>query len=195
MAGLKIELFWLAERVGGNDAPEIAAKIDAMTLLVDDTIDRIRRISTELRPPVLDRLGLFAAIEWQIEEFRKRTHIHVRLRAAVDQVPLDLGRATAVFRIFQEALTNVAAHARATQVTVRLAVRRGWLLMAVADNGRGMPEKRSENEQSLGLMGMHERADLLGGQVRIAQGRPQGTVVHVAIPLADRRRTPRDPWS
>jgi len=195
MAGLKIELFWLAERVGGRDAPEIAAKIDAMTLLVDDTIDRIRRISTELRPPVLDRLGLFAAIEWQIEEFQKRSHIHVRFRSTVDQVPLDLGRSTAVFRIFQEALANVAAHSRATQVTVRLAVRRGWLLMAVADNGRGIPVRPSENRQSLGLRGMCERAELLGGQVRISEGRPRGTIVNLAIPLADRRHTPRDPWS
>jgi PAS domain S-box-containing protein len=194
LAGLKIELFWLAERAGGTDA-EIAAKIAAMTMLVDDTIDRVRRISTELRPPVLDRLGLFAAIEWQIEEFRKRSHIHVRFRSAVDQVPLDLGRSTAVFRIFQEALTNIAAHAHATQVAVRLAIRRGWLLITVADNGRGIGAARSDDRQSLGLMGMHERADLLGGQVRIAQGRPRGTVVHIAIPLGERRRHPRDPWS
>src|SRR5262249_22446563 len=99
------------------------------------------------------------------------------------------------FRIFQEALANVAAHSRATQVTVRLAVRRGWLLMRVADNGRGIAAGRSDERQALGFRGMRGGAGVVRGPEGITHGRPRGTVVHAAIPLADRRRTPRDPWS
>jgi PAS domain S-box-containing protein len=194
LAALKIDLCWLGQQVETGSVPteELSAKVQAMTRLADETIFRVRRISSELRPPVLDRLGLVAAIEWQIDEFRKRSGIHVRLRSRLEHLPLDLGRSTAVFRIFQEALSNVATHAQATQVTVRFSMPRQRFVLAVADNGRGIPSDQ-EAGRALGLVGMRERAALLGGTLHIRPGRTHGTIVSMSIPLAERRRTSRDP--
>jgi len=195
LAALKIDLCWLGQQVETGSAPpdELSAKIDAMTRLADDTIFRVRRISSELRPPVLDRLGLVAAIEWQIEEFQKRSGIHVRMRSRLEHLPLDLGRSTAVFRIFQEALSNVETHAHATQVTVRVSTPGQRFVLAVADNGGGIPSEQAASSGALGLVGMRERAALLGGTVHVRPGRTHGTIVSVSIPLAERRRTSRDP--
>lgn len=196
LAGLKIDLCWLAERVPTQPeaSDETAAKLSAMTALVDETILRVRRLSSELRPPVLDRLGLVAAIEWQIDEFRRRSGIHVRFQSRLDHIALDRGRATAVFRIFQEALSNALTHAAATQITVRLSNPPNTLTLTVSDNGRGISAEQAGSDASLGLLGMRERAELLGGHVTVRGGRPRGTIVSVSIPLGERRRTPRDPW-
>lgn len=197
LAGLKIDLCWLSDRVERGIADsdeELQKKIASMTGLVDETILRVRRISGQLRPPVLDRLGLIAAIEWEIEDIKRRTGMHVRLQSRLDHVPLDLGRAMAVFRIFQEAMSNALTHASATQITVRLSKPKDVLTLAISDNGRGIAVDQISSGQSLGLIGMRERAELLNGSVRVKAARPRGTVVTVAIPLAERRRTPRDPW-
>src|SRR5262249_26511225 len=118
----------------------------------------------------------------------------VRLQSHLEHIPLDRGRSTTVFRIFQEALSNVATHAAATQVTVRVSAPSGRLMLSVSDNGRGIPSDEIESGQSLGLMGMRDRAGLLGGGVHVRHGRPRGTIVTVSIPLIERRRLTRDPW-
>ena len=195
LVGLKIDLCWLRDRARAERASqETAAKIGAMTELVDDTIMRVRRLSSELRPPVLDRLGLVAAIEWQAEEFERRYDIRVAVRSDSEHVPLDHGRSTAIYRIFQEILTNVAAHARASTVSIGLTAVDGTLRLVVTDDGCGISQATIDSEQSLGLIGTRERAGLLGGEVVIEPATPRGTRVSVTVPLAERRQSIRDPW-
>jgi signal transduction histidine kinase len=163
--------------------------------LVDDTIWRVRRLSSQLRPPVLDKLGLVAAIEWEVKEFERRAGIRTRLQSNAEHVALDPGRATAVFRILQEALTNVVTHADATRITVGVREANGALAISVADNGRGIPREQIGSLDSLGLLGMRERTALLGGSIEVRGNRPRGTVVVMSIPLAERRLSPRDELS
>jgi signal transduction histidine kinase len=149
---------------------------------IDETLTRVRRIATELHPSVLDHLGLVAAVEWQASEFESRTGIPVRLDLPPDLPALDGDRATTVFRILQEALTNVARHSKATEVGVRLRVD-GELGLEVRDNGVGLPPTRPPVELSLGLVGMRERAIACGGEVQVRTASGEGTSVVARIPL------------
>ncbi|HYL81707.1 MAG TPA: sensor histidine kinase [Candidatus Acidoferrum sp.] len=150
---------------------------------VDSSIKEVRRIATDLRPRVLDDLGLVAALEWQAQEFQGRTGIPCRFQVDEAEPSPDPTVDTAVFRICQETLTNVARHAAASQVTIRLKEEAGVLVLTVADNGRGITDQGLAKRTSLGLFGMRERARLLGGSVAI-DGRPgEGTTVAVSIPL------------
>jgi signal transduction histidine kinase len=193
LTGLKMDLSWL-----GHKASEVGPavlhlglleKIRAMTDLADATIKTVRKIATELRPGVLDDLGLIAAIEWQAQEFQTRTGIQCQVVLPPDEVPLDQERSTAVFRIFQEILTNVARHARATAVDSRLTRAADSLILEVTDNGRGITENEISGSKSLGLLGMRERALLLGGEVTISGTPGQGTTVTVSIPLGELKRS------
>jgi PAS domain S-box-containing protein len=150
--------------------------------LVDETIESVRRISTELRPGMLDDLGLAATVEWAAEEFAARTGTRCLLDLFSEQCPLDSETATAVFRIFQETLTNVARHANASEVKVRLADEDGDLTLEVHDNGRGIGVEELSSAKSLGILGMRERALLLGGTLSITGGPGKGTTVRVRIP-------------
>jgi len=189
LAGLKMDLHALREQ--SAPAPAVLGRIAAMDALVDDTIAGVRRIASELRPPVLDKLGLRAAIAWQLEDFSRRTGIRVPVRSRGPALALDPGRATAIFRIFQEALSNVASHGRATEVKVALSSARGRFACTVEDNGVGVRREDVARADALGIVGMRERAHLLGGTVDVRPRRPRGTTVKIVIPLADRRRTPR----
>jgi len=144
----------------------------------------VRKIATELRPPVLDDLGLEAAIEWQIQEFEKRTGIVCHFHSSLKHLDLDAERSTAVFRIFQETLTNVVRHAEATQVNIYLREEDDSLVLEVQDNGRGMTgrELSGSGTKSLGLLGMRERATMLDGEVNIIGRQGKGTTVGVRIP-------------
>jgi signal transduction histidine kinase len=149
---------------------------------LDGTVDSVRRIATELRPGVLDLLGLVAAIEWQSQEFFRRTGIETDLDLQSDDSPVDDVRATTIFRILQEALTNVARHAGATMVRIGVLQTRDELRLVVADNGRGITPVELAGRSSLGLIGIRERAIACGGVLEIA-GRPgEGTRVEVRIP-------------
>jgi YD repeat-containing protein len=155
-------------------------------------MESIRRIATELRPPILDELGIVAAIEWQIEEFQKRFGIRCDLKNqwAVTLAP-DQAVSTALFRIFQEMLTNVARHSEATAVVVQLSYDADHLSLCVSDNGRGITE--GERRNALGLLGMQERAGIFGGRVDIRSAAGKGTVANMRIPLtkvADPVRAP-----
>ena len=151
---------------------------------MDSTIRLVRRIATELRPGVLDDLGLVAAIEWQAQEFQSRTGITCEFVSSQTDLALAPEVGIAVFRICQETLTNVARHAHATRVRIRLETTADQLVLTVTDSGRGITERELANRTSLGLLGMRERALLLGGQVTIA-GRPgEGTTVTMQIPLS-----------
>jgi PAS domain S-box-containing protein len=154
--------------------------------LVDETIQSVRRISTELRPGILDDLGLVEAVEWAGEDFEARTGTKCRLDLPEDDISIDPEQATAVFRIFQETLTNVARHAHASEIEVRLAKDDRDLTLEVHDNGGGIPEDKLSNDESLGILGMRERALLLGGELTIGGAPGEGTTVRVRIPEAHR---------
>jgi signal transduction histidine kinase len=152
--------------------------------LIDQTIQSVRRISTELRPGILDDLGLVAAVEWAGEEFEARTGTTCRLDLPQDDIAVDPEQATAIFRILQEALTNVARHADASDVEVRLAREDGHLTLEVHDNGKGIAGDKLSSGGSLGILGMRERAMLLGGELAISGPPRNGTTVRVRIPEA-----------
>ena len=179
LTALKLDVGWLARRVTD---PALDARLVDMARALDDTLRAVRRISAELRPGILDDLGLEAAIEWQIEEFQVRTGICSVAHTTIGAVQLDGELATTVFRILQESLTNVARHAHAGEVQVSLSLEHGHVRLVVEDDGIGIPEV-GRPADSLGLLGMRERAAGLGGRFAIARREPRGTIVTVDIPL------------
>jgi signal transduction histidine kinase len=182
-----MDLSWLDKRLGETKTkvgrPALAEKVKSMSGLVDEMVRSVRRIAAELRPGVLDDLGLVAAIEWQVREFQKRTGIGCKLYTALDNVALPPELSTAVFRILQETLTNVARHAQASHLTVSLAAKAKLLVLEVQDNGRGITEVERIHSKSFGLVGMRERAMILGGDFDIRGAPGKGTTVTVSIPL------------
>jgi PAS domain S-box-containing protein len=165
-------------------------EIKSMTTLVDATIQSVRKIVTELRPEVLDHLGLKASIEWQAQEFQTRTGLLCNLESNLESFDVeDRDCATAVFRILQETLTNVVRHSNATRVDVLLKEEGDSLILQVKDNGRGITENEVSNAKSFGILGIRERALLLGGEVEIRGDAGIGTIVTVEIPLSALRKT------
>ena len=162
---------------------EIHKRIDNMMTLIETTISTVRRIASELRPGVLDDLGLVAAIEWQIEQFQSRSGLQCHWTNEASDVELSRERATAVFRILQEILTNVLRHARASNLYVKLSRNKNYLELEVKDDGQGITESQLMNPRSLGLLGMKERALLVGGEVSITGKEGVGTTVLVRVPL------------
>jgi PAS domain S-box-containing protein len=185
LTGLKLDLSSLARRLGADR--EGRRRVRAIFKSLDDTIQTVREISTGLRPAVLDGLGLRAAIEWQARDFQARTGLACSLILPRRDLPLNAERSAAVFRIFQEILTNVARHARAKQIDVSLAATPAAMTLTVADDGRGITKKSLEDPASLGLLGMRERALAFGGSVDIRGRRGKGTVVTVTAPLSRRK--------
>ena len=169
-----------------NEKASLAAvrkHLKSITTQIESTIDTVRRISSELRPGVLDDLGLVAAIEWQAQQFQKRTGLKVHWETALETADVSRDGATAVFRIFQEVLTNVLRHSRARNIYVTLEQNDDHLELEVADDGRGITEDEQRNTLSLGILGMKERALLVGGEVRITGTKGKGTTVTVTVPL------------
>jgi PAS domain S-box-containing protein len=185
LTAIKIELSSLVHELPVGDKPP-AKRTSSILQLVDESIRTVRRISTELRPGMLDDLGLVATIEWAGEDFQARTGTTCRLDLPRDDIAVDPEQATAIFRIFQETLTNVARHADATAVEVRLVKEGGELMLKVHDNGKGIPEGKLSASKSLGILGMRERAILLGGELAISSLPGAGTTVRVRIPGAHR---------
>jgi PAS domain S-box-containing protein len=180
LTAVKLDLSWLAGRLPGRNG-RIRERIRSTLQLADSIIQSVRRISTNLRPAVLD-LGLAAALEWQAQEFQTRTGIQCKLRLPTHE-KVAPHVSTALFRIFQETLTNVARHAGATRAEVVLHKQRDRLVLVIRDNGRGFDQADPSLLKSLGLLGMRERAALLGGQVNIASAPGKGTSVTAWIPL------------
>ena len=179
LTGLKMEVTWLAKRL--REKPLIE-KTDSMCKLIDTTVQTVRKIATGLRPEMLDDMGVIAAVGWQAKEFQKRTGIRCRAKLP-PEVKLDMDVSTTMFRIFQEILTNVARHSRATRVDIELLDTDEKLELDVADNGIGIPEGELRGRKSLGLLGMQERALLFGGEVNVSGVPGQGTRVAVSIPF------------
>ncbi len=188
LTALRLDVAWLEARL--PQEPSLLDKCHTMAKLIEATIGRVRTLATELRPAVLDNLGLPAAIEWETQEFARRTGIACDLHLAADLAPLDADRATDLFRILQEALTNVARHAMARGVRVELQVVQGEVQLHVDDDGRGITPIEAADHRSLGLLGMRERALLWDGSVEVRAGSAGGTCVAVRLPLPGTGRTP-----
>ena len=180
LTAVKMDLAWLAGRLPRGNA-QMLERIRSTGQLADSIIQSIRRISTELRPAVLD-LGLAAAVEWQVQEFQARSGVQCKVRLLIQEV-VTSNASTAMFRIFQETLTNVARHAKATRVEVVLQKQQDRLVLLIHDNGRGFDQADPSLSKSLGLLGMRERAAILGGQVNISSAPGKGTTVTAWIPL------------
>lgn len=182
LTGVKLELSLLRDQIP-DTRPALTNRLESISTLVDTTIQSVRRIATELRPIVLDQLGLIPAIEWQAHEFQSRTGIQCTLDIYLRSVTLSHAESTAMFRIFQEILTNVARHAQATAVNITLQEQAGGLVLEVRDDGRGVTDAELADPTSLGLVGMRERALLLGGEITLTGSPGKGTRVRVWLPL------------
>lgn len=175
----------LSETADGSALLPAREKIGVMTRAIDETINVVRRISSELRPGVLDDLGLVAAIEWQAEQFQERTGIACKCEPHPEDAPLSKARSSAVFRILQEILTNVLRHAEATSVRISMTEDDGQFVLEVEDDGKGITEAEESGPRSLGLLGMRERAQLVGGEVEVGGTPGRGTKVTVRVPFSN----------
>ena len=181
LTGLKMDSSWLRKHLEKIDSAAVQ-RINEMMQLIDDTIKTVRRISSQLRPGILDDLGLIAALDWQVNEFEKRTGIKTTFTSNIQEIDLPERLCINIFRIFQEALTNVARHAKATQVTTDLIIDSVNIALTIADNGEGIDATYRERNNSLGIVGMKERARLFDGDITIERNDPKGTIVQLIIP-------------
>ncbi|MCW8812224.1 MAG: PAS domain S-box protein [Chlorobium sp.] len=182
LTALKIQVSLLANKLNKNQGP-LKQKINSLADMIDSSVESVQKISSKLRPGILDELGLIAAIEWQTEEFEKLTNIKCSLVLPKDEVKLERDKTTAIFRIFQEALTNIARHSEATKVAVSLLNHQSNIYLEIQDNGRGITQEQIKDFKSLGIHGMVERAMVFGGQVSIEGFAGSGTIVKVEIPF------------
>jgi len=185
LTGLKIDVSWIARRLPKAEV-SLLEKTRTMNELIDEAVQTVKRISSELRPGVLDHLGLAAAIEWQAQELEKRTQIRFEFKSTPKEFALDGGRSTALFRICQEALTNVIRHANASKVRISLREGPRRIILRISDNGTGIEKWQVSDSKAFGLIAMRERARSWGGDVMIKGSPGRGTVVAVTIPLTRR---------
>jgi len=183
LTALKMDLFSLRQSVPEPLRDPLLRKTDQMASLIDQMVDKVRTLASELRPAVLDNLGLSAAVEWAVRQFAQRTGIECALDLPRESLRIDSDRSTDVFRILQEALTNVARHARATRVDVHLRATPGELVLEVHDNGRGISDREIDDPGAFGLLGMRERVLPWGGEVGVRASPQGGTSVTVCIPM------------
>jgi PAS domain S-box-containing protein len=187
LTGVKMDLLWMEQHLGEwENLPAANAILDRVvwtTELVDEIVGTVQEIAAELRPGVLDKLGLGPALQYEARRFQDRAGIPCEVRLPEKELELSSKVSTAFFRVFQESLTNVARHARATKVEAELKAEPGFIVLSLRDNGKGITEADIANPQSLGLLGMKERVAHLGGEV-VFQSQPgQGTNVTVRIPM------------
>lgn len=181
LTAIQFDLHWLARRLR-RAAPEVRAKIETMVAELDEAIGSVQELARALRPHLLDDLGLAATVEWQLQRFSERYGLAYTLRIEPEEPAVERETATALFRILQEALTNVARHAQATAVEVILAQDADGVRLTVRDNGRGITLEEAASPNALGLIGMDERAARCGGSVDIVGQPGHGTTVSVFIP-------------
>ena len=177
---IKLDLSWLRTKPQRNQR-EFRKKVKSMMDHVDHTIERMRKIVSELRPSILDDLGLIPAIEWQVKEFQKRSGIRSRIRSNVQEADVTPDHSAAVFRVVQEALTNVMRHSKAKSVQVDLKKEQGLLKISVTDDGEGIKEEAIKELKSLGIIGMRERMLRIGGDFKIHSTPGSGTRVEIVL--------------
>lgn len=182
LVALKLDANWLSRRL--YDRAELRAKSDAMARLIEGAVENVGRIITDLRPSILDHQGLWAALEWQAQEFAEATELACDWRLDANAAAPTGALAIAVFRIFQEMLSNVARHAAASSVRIRIAARPGRLDVEVADDGHGAPRHIFDNPRAYGVLGMRERAGHFGGDLTIDSAPGRGTTVRLRVALS-----------
>ena len=182
LTALKMDVAWMLGNLTAG-SPSLADKLDAMKVQLDTTVAATRRISADLRPLMLDDLGLVPAVEWLTQSFSERTGIPCKLQVRPPDIELAEPHASALYRILQESLTNVARHAGASRVDVTLERADGALLLSVRDDGQGFRPSESRAQKTYGLLGLRERTVLLGGEASISSEQGRGTIVDVRIPL------------
>jgi signal transduction histidine kinase len=182
LTALKIDLRWLNKKLPQN-LPDVQDKVYKMTAQLDQAIQAVRHIATQLRPSILDHLGLLAAIDWQFNEFQKLTGISGVLTLPDSDLTLDGKKSTAVFRILQAALTNITLHANATAITLTVAVDTHKLTLTLSDNGCGMTPAQMHQPGKFGIIGMYERAKNVNGRVTLESQLHKGTTLILTVPL------------
>ena len=182
LTALKIQISLLANKLNKNQQA-LKEKINSLSDMIDASVESVQKISSKLRPGILDELGLIAAIEWQAEDFEKLTNIKCSLSLPKAEIVLEKNKSTAIFRIFQEALTNIARHSQATKTSISLFNHQSNIYLEILDNGKGITQEQIRDFKSLGIHGMEERAMVFGGQVYIEGIAGKGTTVKVEIPI------------
>ena len=189
LTSLKLEFMWLVDELRSSEPKpgiQLVNKLQSLIGLIEVSIQSVRQISGELRPAVLDHLGLREAIQWEATKFEARTGIRCRMTWALKTEPADRTRQLAMFRILQEALTNVVRHAHAGAVRINVRGRGKQVMLTIRDNGCGITKDQISSVDSIGLLGMTERARLLGGRLMVAGSRGRGTIVTVTVPMSTR---------
>jgi hypothetical protein len=180
LTALKFDIQCLIDK-SRIDVRQLRRELASMTSMLDFLIDSVRKISTDLRPGILDHLGLCPAIEWQIEQFKKRTSIQCEYSIRDTDIYFEKDVITTIYRILQEILTNIARHSKATRVSISLSQNDGMFLLTVTDNGIGFIVREMLDESSLGLMGMYERALSIGGKLKIESAQGKGTIISLEL--------------
>jgi PAS domain S-box-containing protein len=184
LTAIKLDVSWLDRKIAGDDI--IKERISGVLAMLTDMIHSIRRISTQLRPSILDDLGLIEALKWQVRDFEKRTGILIQFECSEESLKLEPATTTGLFRIFQESLTNVARHAEATVISARLYMEDGRLILTIRDNGKGFDPAAAKKKKTLGLLGMKERALMMKGAYEIDSQPGKGTCLRFSVPVQQR---------
>jgi signal transduction histidine kinase len=188
MSALKMEVAWLRQNLGSGEAERLKQRATGALGMIDGAIRTVRQMAADLHPRILDDLGLAAALEWQTQRFERRTGIRCRFMPGVAEIRIDPDAATAVFRIYEEILSNVTRHALASRVVVTLQPAEGQLILAVRDNGRSITAEEIASPHSLGLIGMRELARSHNGVLEITGQQGKGTTVTLNMPLGGNAR-------
>ncbi len=179
---LKMDAFWVSKKLVSKEKT-IAEKLKAILMTIDDMVTSVRRIAGDLRPGILDDLGLIDALDWQCSEFQKRTGKSYLFTTTISEIDLDDDKITGIFRLYQEALTNIARHAKATQVKTSLVKNNKYLILTIQDNGKGFDTNDMKNKKTLGLIGMRERVVRMGGELLIQSEIGKGTTIVSKVPI------------
>jgi signal transduction histidine kinase len=182
LTALKMDTYWFSKKIDANDKATVQ-KVSEMLQLIDQTIHTVRRIASDLRPGILDDLGLCAALEWQSSEMEKHSGINIKFMTDLDKVNIDKNKAIGIFRIYQEALTNIIRHAKTPSVLTNLELKDNQLILRIEDFGVGFNLAEVKLKNSFGLSGMSERALMMSGYLQIESSPNQGTVILLTVPL------------
>jgi signal transduction histidine kinase len=184
VTGLKMDVSWVRKKIGEGEAlTRVDDRLVQMSDLVDSTIQTIRKISSQLRPRVLDDFGLVTALEWQSGDFEKRFSIPVKFTSSVRELEVPTDLATGLFRAYQESLTNIARHAEANEVTSSLQMTDSTIVLSIHDNGKGFDVRKARTRNTLGLLGMEERVRMMNGDLDIFSKPGQGTAITISVPV------------
>jgi signal transduction histidine kinase len=177
-----MDISWLCKKVDTKDEI-VDKKVKDIISVLNETVETVRRISSQLRPGLLDDIGLSAAIDWQLNEFEKRSNLKINFISSHNEILLSNKVKTAIYRIFQESLTNVSKHAEAKQLSVSLLDVGSNIVLSISDDGIGFSMEEESNKKTFGLLGIKERVSMIGGEYEIYSAPGKGTSIKVSVPL------------